>query len=142
MIWLLLAAAAAQPDCNKVKSAIAQDQCELARSMTLDPAPNCVTRDTQFDMNICSFRDYLRADIELNRNWGAIKQRLAGASKAYGVMLAGQKAWLAYRDKQCEFWSGWYEGGSVAPAATNSCLLQITTTRANELGKQLKDLDH
>ena len=90
MIWLMLAAAAAQPDCNKLKNAVAQDQCRLAESMTLDPPPNCKHQMTQFDMNICSYRDFLHADLELNRKWDALKRRLAGAPKDYGIMLAAQ----------------------------------------------------
>ena len=138
----LLFAATASADCSSKGTAIVIDQCLLQQSMSLRPAPNCMKQGTQFDLNVCSFRDYLRADIELNRQWEALKRRLAGATKNYAVMLSGQKAWLTYRDKQCEFWSGWYEGGSIAPLVVNSCLTDITEVRSKELGQQLKELDH
>ena len=138
----LLAAAAATVNCDSKGSALLIDQCLLAESEAMTKGPVCVKPSTQFDLNVCSFRDYLRADTELNISWGAIKQRLAGGRKDYATMLAGQKAWLAYRDKQCQFWGDWYEGGSIAPLVVNSCLTDITKVRSKELGQQLKDLDH
>ena len=107
--------------------------------MTLAPPPNCEKRNTQFDMNVCSFRDYLRADVELNGTWDAVTKRLAGQMKSLAILLAGQRAWLTYRDKQCDFWAKWYEGGSIVPAAVNTCLTDITKFRINELGELLKD---
>ncbi|URD60572.1 lysozyme inhibitor LprI family protein [Sphingomonas sp. KRR8] len=141
MIAVLLAAAALA-DCGTKGAAILIDRCRLAESIASEPDANCAKQNTQFDLNVCSFREYLRADIELNQAWDGIKRRLSSSRKGYTTMLAGQKAWLTYRDKQCQFWEGWYEGGSIAALVSNSCLTDITKVRSKELGQQLKDLDH
>ena len=138
MILALLAAATASSNCDKL-SGLAQDQCRLAESMALDPPPNCVKRYSQFEMNVCSFRDYLRADIDLNHTWNAVTKRLTGQRKVYATLLAGQRAWLIYRDKQCDVWAKWYEGGSVASLMINSCLTDITKFRTKELGQLLEN---
>jgi uncharacterized protein YecT (DUF1311 family) len=135
VILALVAAAVASPECNKLADAIATDQCVLTQSMNVDPPPNCVKRANQFDMNVCSFRDYLRADIELNRAWMAATKRLAGQPKTLDVLLTGQRAWRTYRDKQCDVWANLYEGGTIVPLAVNSCLTDITKFRIKELGQ-------
>jgi uncharacterized protein YecT (DUF1311 family) len=105
----------------------------------MEDSADCVKRYSQADMNICSFRDYLRSDIELNRTWNAVTKRLAGQRKVFGTLLAGQRAWLVYRDKQCEVWANWYEGGTVASLMINSCLTDITKFRTKELGQLLEN---
>jgi uncharacterized protein YecT (DUF1311 family) len=107
--------------------------------MALDPPPDCVKRYSQFDLNVCSFRDYLHADIELNQTWDAATKRLAGQQKVFRTLLAGQRAWLTYRDKQCDVWAQWYEGGTVASLMINSCLTDITKFRTKELGQLLEE---
>lgn len=132
-------AAAAPPDCDKLGSAVARDECELAQSMAMKPAPNCADRETQLELNVCSFRDYLRADMELNRTWAAVTKKVSGKGAAFGLLREGQRAWLTYRDKQCAVWGKWYEGGSIAPLIINSCLTDITRFRTKELGQLLED---
>ena len=90
-------------------------------------------------MNVCSFRDYLRADIELNRVWNAATGRLEHHQKVFASLLAGQRAWLTYRDKQCDVWAKWYEGGTIVPLTVNSCLTDITKFRTKELSQLLED---
>ena len=107
--------------------------------MAIADPPNCEKRDTQFDLNVCTFRDYLRADIELNRTWDAASKRVKGMSAVNRDLLAGQRAWLSYRDKQCNIWSKWYEGGSIASQIINSCLTNITKFRTAELKQLLED---
>ena len=129
--------AAAVPDCDRAPTALAQDECRLAESMALDPPPDCAKRTTQFDLNVCSFREYLRSDIELNRTWDAVGKRHKGSS-VFRLVLDSQRAWLSYRDKQCDIWAKWYEGGTIASLVINTCLTDITKFRIEEL-KQLLD---
>jgi uncharacterized protein YecT (DUF1311 family) len=139
VILALAAAAAAAPDCDKLAGAIARDECELAQSLAMSPAPNCSDRETQLELNVCSFRDYLRADIELNRTWTAVTKKVSGQPAAFALLRDGQRAWLTYRDKQCAVWGKWYEGGTIAPLMINSCLTDITRFRTKELGQFLED---
>ena len=107
--------------------------------MQLDPPPNCKDRATQFDMNVCSFREYLEADIALNRGWASVEKRWKSSQEMWPVILGGQRAWLTYRDKQCAFWSKMYEGGTMASLAVNSCSLEITRARTEQLEQLLEN---
>src|SRR6185503_17878758 len=139
MIMLALAAAAAVQDCNRAPTAIAKDECELNQSLASDKVQpfDCEGRETQADMNVCSYRDYLRADIELNRTWDAVTKRVGKNARVFRTLLDGQRAWLTYRDKQCEVWAKWYEGGTIAALMVNTCLTDITKFRTKELSQLL-----
>lgn len=137
MILAFFTASAAQIDCDNLKGGLAQDECSLSQSMEI--AADCVKRESQADMNICSFRDYLRSDIELNHAWDAVTKRLRGQQKIFDTLLAGQRAWLTYREKQCDVWAKWYEGGTIASLMINSCLTDITKFRTKELNQLLED---
>jgi uncharacterized protein YecT (DUF1311 family) len=141
MIALLVAAAVAAQDCNRAPTAIAKDECELNESLASDKIQpfDCKGRQTQADMNVCSYRDYLRADIELNRTWDAVTKKISKDAPLFRTLLAGQRAWLTYRDKQCEVWAKWYEGGTIASLMVNTCLTDITKFRTKELGQLLED---
>ena len=134
MISLFLAAAAAQPDCSKLKGAIAQDECWLAQSMNLNPPPNCENQMTQFDMNVCSYRDSLRTDLELNRAWEAAAARARGERAEFKRLLDAQRKWIAYREAQCALEAGPREGsGTIWALIQNSCMTKLAKTRTVEL---------
>lgn len=147
LVFLGLLAAGASVDCDKVSGAIARDRCYLARSMAASPPFDCVKQDTQADMNVCSFRDYLRADIELNQGWEKVAARYRGTSASgkpspqseFGLMLDAQRAWLLYREKQCDGEGKGYEGGSIRPLIENSCRERITRQRIAEFKPLLEE---
>ncbi|WP_260922994.1 lysozyme inhibitor LprI family protein [Novosphingobium sp. 9] len=143
MIFTALVLAAAAPsvplDCSAVSGALAQDKCQLAQSMAMkDPAPDCAGQGTQFDMNVCSYRDYLRADIALNETW----QQLSKGRDAAGLALHrdAQRKWLAYRDAQCLAENGRREdSGTIWPLLQNTCLEGMTKNRTQELRAYLEE---
>jgi uncharacterized protein YecT (DUF1311 family) len=135
VIAAFVAMAVATLDCERVSGALPQDQCFLTQSMEI--SADCKKRESQADMNICSFRDYLQSDIELNRIWNAVTTRFK-KNAISTPLLDGQRAWLRYRDRQCDVWAKFYEGGTIASLAVNSCMTDITKFRTNEL-KQLLD---
>jgi len=117
-------------NCGALKGAIAQDQCLLDQSMQLDPPPNCVSQATQLDMNVCSYRDYLRADIKLNETW---KATFKAGSPVATKLLEAQRAWIAFRDAQCDAAGERYAGGTMQALATNGCLIELTKRRIEDL---------
>ena len=52
---------------------------------------------------------------------------LKGADKA---LLAAQRAWIAYRDSQCELAGFEARGGSMEPMLVSGCLADLTRKRA------------
>ncbi|MCY1237257.1 Lysozyme inhibitor LprI [compost metagenome] len=105
---------------------------------------NCADAMTQADMNICSHRDYEAADTELNtvykqtvvamrakdKELGDISADYVGAEEA---LKKAQRAWIGYRDGQCELAGFEARGGSMEPMLVSGCLAQLTTTRTEEL---------
>ena len=144
MILLLLAAATAQPNCYPLKNAVSKDECLLKQS-ALDPAPNCANQMTQFDMNVCSFRDFLKSDIEMNRAWGKaaafakaqdtdLRSSDPKAAGEFSRLLASQRKWNAFKDAECDLEAGPREtGGSMWAMNMNWCLKKLTDARVAQL---------
>ncbi|MCZ4091805.1 lysozyme inhibitor LprI family protein [Sinorhizobium psoraleae] len=118
-------------------SAVAQEQ----------PTVDCQNAVTQADMNICAGQDYDRADAELNKVYkqavaatqamdkelGEIDAAYVGANEA---LKKAQRAWIGYRDGQCELAGFEARGGSMEPMLVSGCLAELTRKRTTEL-KQL-----
>ncbi|MFM5077672.1 lysozyme inhibitor LprI family protein, partial [Aeromonas caviae] len=62
------------------------------------------------------------------------KKRVASLEKAQLERLrTAQRAWITFRDAQCRYEAGVYEGGSMAPMVHSSCLTQLTEARTKDL---------
>lgn len=131
---IIIFAAAAVQNCETLRGASEQDKCALAQSMRISPPPECKDPVTQSDMNICSYRDYLRADIALNEAWHELSRSTAGDQRKRH--LDAQRKWLAFRDAQCLAENGpRSESGTIWPLLQNTCLTSLTEART----KQLRD---
>ena len=101
---------------------------------------------TQAQMNAQAADDLRRADAALNaqrkQTYARMKDRDArdgsrGGGFGYAAAtLASQRAWLQFRDKQCEIEGGQYAGGSLQGVVRGQCFTRLTRERT----KQLKDL--
>ncbi len=86
--------------------------CCTASANAQQPEPDCRKAVTQMDLNICADQDYRAADAELNKTYrlavaamqatdkelGDIDAAYAGALEA---LKKAQRAWIGYRDGQC-----------------------------------------
>lgn len=111
------------------------------------PTVDCKNAVTQMDMNICAGQDYDRADVDLNsiykqavaamkamdKERGEIDAAYVGAEEA---LKKAQRAWIGYRDGQCELAGFEARGGSMEPMLVSGCLAELTRKRTAEL-KQL-----
>jgi uncharacterized protein YecT (DUF1311 family) len=105
------------------------------------------TAQTQAQMNDTARADYDKADAAMNAQWkttyAAMKARdtrntSRGGGFGYAAAtLASQRAWLAFRDRQCTIEAGQYNGGTMAPMVRASCLTRLTKERT----VQLRDLN-
>ncbi|UBH29550.1 lysozyme inhibitor LprI family protein [Aeromonas enteropelogenes] len=90
---------------------------------------------TQAAMNICVMQDYTKADAKLNATY---KKLVATLDKEQlGRLKTAQRAWITFRDAQCRYEAGVYEGGSIAPLVYSSCLTNLTEQRTTDLLAQL-----
>jgi len=91
----------------------------------------CKDTKTQLDMNTCLASAYGDADRDLNALYTSVKGKLNPA--AIAKLQEAQRAWIRYRDANCEAEAGLYEGGSIQPAVRSGCLGRVTRARVAEL---------
>jgi uncharacterized protein YecT (DUF1311 family) len=94
---------------------------------------NCGDKTNQTDMNICAGQAYSKADRELNSTYRQIEGRLKDDQGTRKLLVAAQKAWIAFRDAECNFSSSTVQGGTAYPFVSNSCLYDKTQSRIQEL---------
>jgi uncharacterized protein YecT (DUF1311 family) len=102
-----------------------------------EPELDCRDPRTQTDMNLCAANDYRAADAEMNRVYARLRAALDAEARPRLVEV--QRAWLRFRDLQCEFEASGYEGGSMQPFLRSSCLAALTTERTRQLAGMLKE---
>ncbi len=103
----------------------------------------CAAPQTQVDMNACAAMDAHRADDAINRQWtitySTMKRRDAadtsrGGGPGYAAaLLASQRAWLQFRDRQCVVEGLEYAGGSMQPMVIETCRATMTRQRTKAL---------
>jgi uncharacterized protein YecT (DUF1311 family) len=80
----------------------------------------------------CITAELKRQDALLNRNYQKLMASLsAGRKKA---LLEAQRAWIKFRDTNCDFYYD-PDGGTAARVDANECLLNATADRAKELAQ-------
>lgn len=89
--------------------------------------------DSQAGLNQCAGDAYKKADAALNATYKQVMARLKDSEDSAKSLVAAQRAWIAYRDAECDFISSGVEGGSTRPMIVAQCLEQLTTQRADDL---------
>lgn len=82
------------------------------------------------DMVACISEEFEREDQRLNDNYQELRNQLSDSRQEQ--LLTAQRAWIAYKDANCDFYAD-PEGGTLARVSANSCVLTETTDRADEL---------
>ncbi|WP_420851180.1 lysozyme inhibitor LprI family protein [Rhizobium quercicola] len=111
---------------------------------------DCSNAVTQSDMTACSQQDYETADVALNAAYRKTMARAQAMDKdladlgdgmvgAVEALKAAQRAWIAYRDAQCELAGFEARGGTMEPMLVAGCLAELTTKRTDELKAALAD---
>lgn len=115
-----------------------------APALAQEDEVDCQNAVTQADMNICANEDYEAADAELNKVYKqalaatqAQDKELAEIDNAYvgaeEALKKAQRAWIGYRDGQCELSGFEARGGSMEPMLVSGCLTELTRARTKEL---------
>lgn len=108
---------------------------------------NCTNPVTQLDMNICEYDAWMAADAVLNGVYAdavaVVRARdadypLEGASEE-DRLRAAQRAWVAFRDANCDAAGYQMRGGSAEPLLINGCLRMMTQARIGELQSVLAE---
>jgi len=89
-------------------------------------AEDCSNLQTQTDMTICAVGEYNKADAELNASYKQIMTRLKDDPETAKLLVAAEKAWMAFRDAECTFANAGTDGGSIHPMLVAECREAIT----------------
>jgi len=104
----------------------------LAAPARADDA-DCKNPMNQSEMNICSLQDYEAADAKLNAAYRGLMKKLGDDSAAQDKLKIAQRAWIAFRDSECDFEGHSAEGGSMQPMLVNGCMARLTEQRTKDL---------
>jgi uncharacterized protein YecT (DUF1311 family) len=94
--------------------------------------------ESQAGMNICAHKDYEVADAKLNETYGEVMKRLSDDPDGRKLLQAAQRAWIAFRDAECDFSTADSQGGSIHPMLMLGCLQGLTEARTEQLGGYLE----
>jgi uncharacterized protein YecT (DUF1311 family) len=104
----------------------------------------------QIGMNWCAGEEFTRADDALNAAWKKVRAYMKSIDKANREyipeqangaenLLKAQRAWIDYRDGQCEAEGAQFAGGSIRPLITISCKTTLTRKRTEELLQMMQE---
>jgi uncharacterized protein YecT (DUF1311 family) len=102
---------------------------------------DCSNQITQLDMNMCAYKAFEAADAELNRVYAETIAYMQAADRDYpppgdseeARLRKAQRAWVAFRDANCDSAGFQMRGGSAEPLIVNGCLHAMTEERIAEL---------
>jgi uncharacterized protein YecT (DUF1311 family) len=105
----------------------------VADSSTAQPRPPLDGRD-QHEINDNAGERYRMADHALNETYQKVMAKASADGRQR--LQAAQRAWIAFRDLDCEARAG-SRGGSFHPAALSHCLEILTDERTKALQAEL-----
>lgn len=92
----------------------------------------------QAGLNECYDKAFKKSDGELNKLYKQIEARLKSDPDRTKLLVAAQRAWVAFRDGECTFQASGSAGGSVGPMIHSMCLDTETKGRIEDFRSYLK----
>lgn len=93
---------------------------------------------SQADLNECYGKAYKKSDDDLNALYKQITTRLKDDAATTKLLVTAQKAWVAFRDAECNFSTSGSAQGSVYPMIQSICLDGLTSKRIDDFKSYLK----
>jgi uncharacterized protein YecT (DUF1311 family) len=98
--------------------------------------PNCKSPQTTRDMNVCSTQEFQAADRKLNQVYQQLQATIRSRQKQR--LTAAQATWITFRDQNCDYAKGQFEGGTLAASTYSYCRTRVTQERIKDLEGYLK----
>jgi uncharacterized protein YecT (DUF1311 family) len=98
--------------------------------------PNCKSPQTTRDMNFCSTQEFQATDSKLNQVYQQLQAKISTRQKQR--LTAAQLTWIKFRDENCDYAKGQFEGGSLAASTYGYCRARVTQERIKDLEGYLK----
>ncbi len=115
-----------------------------------DEMPDCINPQSQMEMTYCASVDYEDADNDLNALWPSIVAAAKANDEYVAEQVEGtdvpttlealrtaQRAWIKFRDAQCEYEAYEVFGGTAQPMVGSLCLARLTRERIEVLSQGL-----
>ena len=99
--------------------------------LTTSAWADCREQRTQTDINLCFAKQYKQEDKKLNQIYNSYAKTLDKADKK--LLVAAQRGWVSYKEKDCELSANGYKGGSIYSQLVTQCLIEKTQVRTKEL---------
>jgi uncharacterized protein YecT (DUF1311 family) len=104
---------------------------------------DCANAMAQQELNICAEQDWQKADKDLNITYNEVMAEMKAMDEGMPEELQGaeaalrkaQRAWVAFRDANCEAAGFEMRGGSAEALLVYGCLRQMTVDRTKELAE-------
>lgn len=100
-------------------------------------ADECDNAVDQGTMNRCAEDAWKKADAELNAVYKKLQSRNKEDARASKLLIAAERAWVAFRDAECEYSAADNQGGSIFPLVYFGCFDKLTNARTNQLKRYL-----
>jgi uncharacterized protein YecT (DUF1311 family) len=98
---------------------------------------NCKSPDlNQIDMDTCAGQDFTASDAKLNALYKTMMAKYDAGNQA--KLKTAERAWLTYRDAECDYETNGTAGGTINPMMDTMCRTTKTDARIKELTAQLK----
>ncbi len=101
-------------------------------------ADDCDNAMDQGTMNRCAEDAWHKSDAELNAVYKKLQSRNKEDAQAGKLLVSAERAWVAFRDAECEYGAADNQGGSIFPLIYFGCLDRLTKARANQLKRYLE----
>lgn len=95
-------------------------------------AEECDNVQGQADLNECYGKAFKASDAELNKLYKEIVARLKDDPDTAKLLVTTQRAWVAFRDAECNFQASAVSGGTAAPMIHSMCLDGQTKSRIED----------
>ncbi|NPT44624.1 DUF1311 domain-containing protein [Paraburkholderia sp. 1N] len=102
-----------------------------AHAETID----CKNASDQASLNQCADLDYQAADKKLNETYSKLLKKVSPQGKPR--LQKAERAWVTYRDAQCEFLTSSPTPYSAQPMIHSYCLSRLTEAQTKLLDEQL-----
>ncbi len=99
---------------------------------------DCDNAQTQTEINACAALEAEEADKKLNQVYQQLRAKIKDSPQEERLIEA-QQQWIKFRDADCEYAKGQYEGGSIVPTIEAACITQLTEQRTQDLEDYLED---
>jgi uncharacterized protein YecT (DUF1311 family) len=104
-----------------------------ARADVITDADCTKPQHAQMIINHCASLEFKAADEKLSAVYEKTRAALQQYKNDETRFEAAEQAWLRYRDTQCRYEAGMYDGGSLYSAVYTTCAKRLTDARIKEL---------